>query len=415
MNQKKPILLLLLLFCGALFSQDNGQDKKVVFIIVDGIAADMLEKVETPFLDQIAQKGGFTEAYVGGKKGTYSETPTISAVGYNSLITGTWVHKHNVFGNEIKAPNYRYPTVFRLYKDRYPEGKTAIFSTWLDNRTKLVGEGLEQTDKVKVDYAFDGFELDTLTFPHDAERTFIKDIDEKVAVEAARYIRENAPDLSWVYLEFTDDMGHKYGDGPQLYEAIAFEDQLIGKIWESIRYREENHDEEWLILITTDHGRSAKDGKHHGGQSDRERSTWIVTNSPNTNEYFGKHTPAVVDLLPTMVDFMDLNPDRQTRMEWDGVSLIKPVDAINLEVAKDENGLVVTWDHLSRSDTKAKLYYSNTNNFKSGGKDSYVLLGEADLKEELFRIPLPKDFAGYAKIVLETDHTFLNSWLIQTN
>ena len=31
--------------------------------------------------------------------------------------------------------------------------------------------------------------------------------------------------------------------------------------------------------ITTDHGRDSATGKHHGGQSDRERATWIVTNA----------------------------------------------------------------------------------------------------------------------------------------
>lgn len=83
------------------------------------------------------------------RKGGYSETPTISAVGYNSLLTGTWVNKHNVFGNDIKAPNYNYPTIFRLFKNQFPNKKTAVFSTWEDNRTKLIGENLDATGKIK--------------------------------------------------------------------------------------------------------------------------------------------------------------------------------------------------------------------------------------------------------------------------
>src|SRR5690606_28798343 len=118
--------------------------RKVVFIIVDGLSADMIENNPTPHLDAIAKSGGYTRAYVGGKKGGYSETPTISAVGYNSLLTGTWVNKHNVWGNSIKAPNYHYPTIYRLLKDHHPDKKTAVFSTWLDNRTKLIGEGLPE-------------------------------------------------------------------------------------------------------------------------------------------------------------------------------------------------------------------------------------------------------------------------------
>lgn len=78
--------------------------KKVVFIIVDGISADQLKTANTPFLDSIGKEGGYSDAHVGGGKGIYSETPTISAVGYNSLLTGTWANKYNVWDNGIKAP-----------------------------------------------------------------------------------------------------------------------------------------------------------------------------------------------------------------------------------------------------------------------------------------------------------------------
>src|SRR5690625_5449878 len=85
---------------------------------MDGISDDVIKEVETPHLDDIASEGAFLHAYVGGEPGTYSETPTISAVGYNSLLTGTWVNKHNVWGNAIHDPNYNYWTLFRLLKDR---------------------------------------------------------------------------------------------------------------------------------------------------------------------------------------------------------------------------------------------------------------------------------------------------------
>ena len=75
-------------------------------------------------------------------------------------------------------------TVFRFFKDQYPEKKTAIFSTWLDNRTKLVGDKLAQTGSIPVDYHFDGLELDTLQFPHDNESRYIHLIDEAVVNRA---------------------------------------------------------------------------------------------------------------------------------------------------------------------------------------------------------------------------------------
>jgi predicted AlkP superfamily pyrophosphatase or phosphodiesterase len=278
---KKGFLTAVLFSCIA--ATQAQHTKKALFVIVDGSAADVIEQQPTPNLDKIAKVGGYTRAHVGGEKGAYSQTPTISAVGYNSLLTGTWVNKHNVWDNDIAAPNYNYRTLFRFFKEQYPQKKTAVFSSWLDNRTKLVGEGLPATGNLKVDHHFDGLELDTVQFPHDKKRDFMHRIDEAVVDKAAACIREEAPDLSWVYLEYTDDMGHMHGDSPEFYKAIAYMDQQMGRLWEAINYREKTFKEDWVIYITTDHGRDSATGKHHGGQSNRERSTWIVTNAKKLN------------------------------------------------------------------------------------------------------------------------------------
>lgn len=390
---------------------DSTETKKVVFIIVDGISLDMLEKASTPNLDAMAKVGAFSRAYVGGEKGGYSETPTISAVGYNSLLTGTWVNKHNVFGNSIKDPNYNYPTIYRLFENQYPDKKTAIFSTWLDNRTKLIGEGLPETDNIKVDYAFDGFELDTINFPHDAEDHYIKRIDKKVATEAARYITEEAPDLSWVYLQYTDGIGHRYGYSPQMDNAIKYEDSLVGKIWTAVQKRQKNYQEDWLIIVTTDHGRNKKGGKGHGGQSAGERSTWIVTNAQNTNSYFKNQIPSIVDILPTMISFLNIDIAKDVQYELDGVSLIDPVDAIDLGAYIKNNRLHITWKNLSSDKKKAKLYYTVTNNFKTGGRDNYKLLGEVSLSSQKFTAQLPEHFSSFYKIVLVSPNITLNTWI----
>lgn len=382
--------------------------KKVVFVIVDGISSDQLKKANTPYLDEIGLTGGYSDAYVGGGKNTYSETPTISAVGYNSLLTGTWANKHNVWGNSIKKPNYNYPTIFRLFKDQYPNKTIGVFSSWLDNRTKLVGEGLEETNRIAVDYYFDGLELDSINFPHDKERNFMKLIDYTVADKAANTILEEAPDLTWVYLQFTDDMGHSYGDSERFDAAIAFEDQMVGKIWEAIKKRQASFDEDWLLIVTTDHGRKEEDGKGHGGQTDRERSIWIVTNSKVTNSYFKDFTPAVVDILPTMTDFLTIETPMDVKRELDGVSLINPVDVLNLRAQKKGRNLLVSWENLSEG--KGELYISNSNNFNTGGKDQYELLGSFFLEKERAVIPLRKIPNGFFKLVLETPNTVLNTW-----
>ena len=319
---KQCLIFSLMLALGFTACQSAPKERKVVFILLDGIPADVLEATNTPYLDEIAGEAGYTRAYVGGEKDGDSQSPTISAVGYNSLLTGVWANKHNVWGNSIKAPNYNYWTIFRVAKEHDPSLKTAIFSTWLVNRTKLIGEGLPETGNLKMGYAFDGFELDTVCFPHDEERQYILNIDEMVATETADYITSDGPNLSWVYLEYTDDMGHRLGDSPQMTKAVALADAQVGRIWKSIQAREQAHNEEWLIVITTDHGRTAANGKGHGGQSDRERTTWMVTNYPRPLPSFYQ-SPGIVDIMPSMVNYLGLTMPKEIEEGLDGKAFIR--------------------------------------------------------------------------------------------
>ncbi len=320
-NVSYTLICFLLTVTSVYGGQSQATNPKAIFIIVDGVPADVLESTATPNLDEISGVGGYSRAFVGGIKGEESESPTVSAVGYNSLITGTWANKHNVWNNDVTDPNYDYWDIFRIAKAFDPTLQTAIFSTWVQNRTKLLGDGLEAAGGKKLDYHFDGFELDTERFPHDLEGKVFNAIDELVTNEAVRYVDIHGPDLSWVYLEYTDEVGHRYGDSPELIEAVKIMDDQIGRIWKSIRKREQNYNEDWLIVITTDHGRDATTGRHHGGQSDRERTTWIVTNSVRLNSNFEGMT-AIVDILPSLATHLQLSIPSEIRNQLDGQSFI---------------------------------------------------------------------------------------------
>jgi len=296
-------------------------ERKAVFILLDGIPADVIERVETPAIDQISSVGRYTRAYVGGEVGTESESPTISAVAYQSLITGTWANKHNVYDNDVDDPDYNYWDIFRIVKYADPTRKTAIFSTWEDNRTKLLGDGLAEAGGNKLDYVVDGFEHDEEQFPHDLETRYIQAIDTRVATDAAGLIREVGPDLSWVYLQYTDNVGHAYGDGDVMDKSVAYADDLVAQIWHSVVMRMQEHGEDWLVVVTTDHGRDADSGRSHGDQSVRERTIWIATNQKNLNANFNAAT-AIVDVLPSIVTFLGLTIPESVAEQLDGKSFI---------------------------------------------------------------------------------------------
>lgn len=386
--------------------------KKALFVIVDGIPADVVEKINTPNLDAIAKEGGYTRAHVGGEKGGYSETPTISAVGYNSLLTGTWVNKHNVWDNDIAAPNYNYWTIFRFFKEQYPQKKTVVFSSWEDNRTKLVGENLAATGNLKLDYHFDGLELDTAKYPHDKKRDFMHRIDEAVVDNAADYIKKEAPDLSWVYLEYTDDMGHMHGDSPEFYKAVEMMDNQMGRLWAAIQYREKSFKEDWVIYITTDHGRSADNGKNHGGQSDRERNTWIVTNAKGLNNYFKTGNPGIVDIMPSIASFLNITIPRERLMEIDGIPLTGNISATHPNAMLNNGKLRVSWKALSKKGN-AKIWLATTNHFKEGSKDEYSLVATVPLAKQEAVIDVKEKPSSFYKIVVEAPENMLNRWVVE--
>ncbi|HRN48044.1 MAG TPA: alkaline phosphatase family protein, partial [Niabella sp.] len=319
----------------------------------------------------------------------------------------------NVWGNGIENPNYNYHTIFRMIKDVAPEKKLTVFSTWQDNRTKLIGEGKPETGNLLLDYKFDGLELDTVNFPHDKESKYIQKIDDWVALEAAKCVTKNAPDLTWVYLQYTDDAGHHYGDSKKFDEAVLQADKQIGKIYEAILKRQKKHHEEWVIFVTTDHGRDPISGKGHGGQTARERGTWIVTNAKGLNNYFYAGNPGIVDITPSIMEFLALPIPPQSRVEVDGVSLIGKISLANPYVLlTSSKKLQIGWDAYD-SEGVVKISIAQTNNFQlTGTPDALVKLGEAPIKGGKFVADFLPQAGKVYKIVLEGKYNTVNKWIV---
>jgi hypothetical protein len=232
-----------------------------------------------------------------------------------------------------------------------------------------------------------------------------------VATSAATCIKDKAPDLSWVYLEFTDDMGHRYGDSPQYYDAIEKMDAQVGRIWQAIQYRQKNFKEDWLIFITTDHGRSELNGKDHGGQSTRQRSTWMVTNYKPLNNYAKYYTPGIVDITPSINTFLNVKvPEVQLR-EVDGISLIGQVSVAEPQANFVQGSLDVSWKALNPQG-KVKIWVVAANTYKEGQPDDYKLLAEVPVTNEHALLDVKNLSSKFYKVCIEGQFNTVNRWVV---
>lgn len=103
------------------------------------MSREFLHQTRPATIFDIASTGSYADAYAGGEVSALSQSPTISAIGYTNILTGTWINKHNVQGNSNIKTNYNYWSLFRIAKAQQRDVKTALFSSWADNRTLLIG------------------------------------------------------------------------------------------------------------------------------------------------------------------------------------------------------------------------------------------------------------------------------------
>lgn len=407
MRKKYLLLLLFILFVFA----SPAKTRKAVFIIADGIPADQIERLTPPAIFEIAQQGSYARAYTGGEIGEYTQTPTISAICYTNLITSTWINKHNVNGNENLDPNYNYPTIFSIAKNQQKDFKTAIYSSWTDNRTVLLGEGKPETNFLKIDFVADEFEHDTVKFQKKEKDLHIFEIDEHVSQKAAEGIRNDAPDLSWVYLWYTDAAGHIAGNGSFFDEYTMKADLQIQRIWEAVKYREANFDEEWMIIVTTDHGRT-ENGYSHGGQSLRERTTWIAVNQP-VNAYFKTDDLAITDIAPSIAKFLGFKVPDNTLWEQDGKSFYGKADIYNFRAQPYDNQIHLSWDTFDK-EVPVTVYLSVTNDIRTGGNDQWIEIETINAQKRNYKINLDKyPTSKIYKVVLATPDNHLNRWVLK--
>lgn len=278
--------------------------KKVLFLGIDGCRFDALEAANTPHLDSLISAGTLA---VGTHILAARETPgdTVSGPGWSNLLCGVWPDKHGVVDNSFRGSNYKeYPHFFARLKEVRPAAKTASFDTWgpiLKNIVSGADVGRH--------------------FPEGKENCTLGDREATTACVA--YLKEQNPDVVMLYLGDVDETGHRKGFHPKVPEyvrAIEIVDGYIGEVLAAIQARPHVQEEDWLVLVGTDHGGIGLG--HGGGRTTPEvNRTFLIVSGPSAVRQRTEEPTYQVDLVATAFAHLGVQPKPEWKLDGRPVGL----------------------------------------------------------------------------------------------
>lgn len=253
----RTFAILVLLNSAWFVAAADRPSNRVLFIGLDGTRTDALDAAKAPNLKAIMKSGAVSkQTNILGSRGDSADT--CSGPGWSNLLTGVWPDKHGIMDNDFKTPHYdKYPHFFAHVKEVFPGAKTYAYSTW-------------PAISAFIDRSAD----ESICFQKNITKPDYPDADEKCAAKAVETLNNGDPDVMFVYLGQIDETGHAKGFHPTVrpyMQAIATVDGHIGQILEAMRSRLNFKQENWLVLVSTDHG--GRGTNHGGGRSILEINT----------------------------------------------------------------------------------------------------------------------------------------------
>ena len=290
------------LLAGALGpAQVRLEPGRVLVIGLDGCRPDALQVAKTPNIDSLIAEG----AWAVGR----ANPITVSGPCWSSILCGVWTDKHGVTDNGFGGSNYgEYPDLLTLVESLRPDLRTVSVTAWTPINEKIVQAA-------------------------DYEGPQTGSGDEVVAREVARELRDGDPDVVFVHLDEPDHAGHTYTYDPEVPEyikGIEDTDANVGVILDALRARPNYGGENWLVVLTSDHGGT---GHGHGLQiPEHVNIPFIVSGASAASEF--TVVPNHTDVAPTV--FAHLGIEAGPKTDWDGIPVgLKGVDSKALEELRE--------------------------------------------------------------------------------
>lgn len=268
-----------------------SKTKKVLIVGIDGLQYERIAQLNTPNFDRLNVR----KAYTGGHVGAMSEQTTYSGPGWTSILTGVWKDKHTVISNSTSSNKSKAKSIFSLVKESSQFIRTASIATWSPINSFISDE------IANIDYKYDGGS------------------DINAVNLAVNQITNQNTALTFVHLSDVDNVGHAKGFGTDYNNSILAADAQLGTLLNTVDTRINNNNEDWLVLVVTDHGRNASGGYSHGGQTTSEKTIFIAMNKQGNKEFTTRvNTPNVdfngiygeiaqTSIVPTVLSFLNIN------------------------------------------------------------------------------------------------------------
>jgi predicted AlkP superfamily pyrophosphatase or phosphodiesterase len=262
---------------------------KVLVIGIDGVRPDVLADVPTPNLDGLAEGGSFTDR-------AWTVFPSVSGPSWSSLLLGVWPDKHGVTNNDFTGKRYdEYPDFLTRIEMVRPDLATFAVADW--KPLVAADDGVATiSDRIDVKHVLDGYEGG---WPEGDERSVELAVDHLTTAD---------PDALFVYLGTPDEVSHETrAIGDEYREALTQADQHVAQIVAAVRARATYAQEDWLILVSTDHGRTEDGG--HGGDTPEERTIFYLAAGPSVEPGTPPDTVHIVDVAVTALAHIGIEAD----------------------------------------------------------------------------------------------------------
>ncbi|MCX5607781.1 alkaline phosphatase family protein [Streptomyces sp. NBC_00047] len=296
---------------------------KVLVIGIDGAVLDRVKAANAPNLKGLMAQG------LTARSTLYANpmAATSSGPGWSTIATGVWPDKHGVKDNSFAGKNYTaYPDFLTRIENAKPALNTYAAADW-EPITSTDAGGPIFSAKVDKRLSLKG------------DRDGYGSEDPKIAAAAAAELQGQNPDAAFVYLGEIDVAGHSYGAASQQYlDAIGRVDTLIGQVLTAVQNRPTYGQENWKILVTTDHGHTDSGG--HGGSTIQERGTFVIAKGAGIAAGSVRDDVKLVDVAATALAQVGVST-----AALDGVPLdapdSDPFDTLrpNLQARVDETGI----------------------------------------------------------------------------